>query len=120
MIKFISYTGKYPTLCMGVLTVEINGKKYKFGHDFEHYHSKNNTYDNEDPNNQNFEKFWTSGGKICKNIKWDMWTEERKWELNNEWDNCDLKHPQWVIDIIPQLLEIFNENVQYGCCGGCI
>ena len=51
MIKFISYTGKYPCLCLGVLTVEINGKKYKFGHDFEHYQFKENRYDNEDPNN---------------------------------------------------------------------
>lgn len=30
-VKFISYTGKYPCLCMGVLTLEIEGEKYKFG-----------------------------------------------------------------------------------------
>lgn len=28
MVKFISYDGKYPCLCYGVLTVEIDGKRY--------------------------------------------------------------------------------------------
>lgn len=28
MVKFINYDGKYPCLCYGVLTVEIDGKKY--------------------------------------------------------------------------------------------
>lgn len=30
-IKFISYTGKYPNLCSGVLTLEIDGRIIKFG-----------------------------------------------------------------------------------------
>ena len=30
MIKFISYDGKYPNLCSGVLTVDINGQLYAF------------------------------------------------------------------------------------------
>ena len=29
-VKFISYTGEYPNLCSGVLTLEIDGKEYKF------------------------------------------------------------------------------------------
>ena len=27
-VKFISYTGKYPNLCGGILTLEIDGKKH--------------------------------------------------------------------------------------------
>ena len=37
-VKFISYTGEYPNLCSGVLTLEIDGKEYKFGHNFLTYH----------------------------------------------------------------------------------
>ena len=39
-VKFIDYTGRYPNLCSGVLTLEIDGKIYKFGYEekygFEH------------------------------------------------------------------------------------
>lgn len=30
-IKFIEYTGKWPRLCVGILTLEIDGIPYKFG-----------------------------------------------------------------------------------------
>ena len=49
MIKFISYTGEYPCLCMGVLTLEIDGDIIKFG----------NRYLNE---NRDYPTFWESGG----------------------------------------------------------
>ena len=26
-VKFISYTGKYPNLCSGIITLEIDGEK---------------------------------------------------------------------------------------------
>ena len=40
-VKFISYTGEYPNLCSGVLTLEIDGVQYKFGHNFmEHHYDK--------------------------------------------------------------------------------
>lgn len=32
-IKFISYTGKYPNLCDGILTLEIDGEQVSFGYD---------------------------------------------------------------------------------------
>lgn len=28
VVEFVSYTGKYPNLCSGVLTLKINGKTY--------------------------------------------------------------------------------------------
>ena len=121
-IKFVSYTGKYPNLCRGILTVEINGREYKFGHDFEYYSFKENRYLNEDLNNPNFENFWKSGGSIKVEDKSyrNMYSTEGPWELNNEYDKVDESHPQWIKELLPQLLYIFNENVEYGCCGGCI
>lgn len=115
MIKFINYTGKYPTLCMGVLTVEIDGNTYYFGSgadvfDFDKSEYKENCY----------ECFWVSGGSIRKSEDWDMWAEEDEWTLNSSWNKPDERHPQWIIDILPELIEMFNANVRYGCCGGCI
>lgn len=37
-IEFVDYNGEYPTLCSGVLTVLIDGKEYKFGHNYDNYH----------------------------------------------------------------------------------
>ena len=116
MIKFIEYTGKYPNLCSGVLTVEIDGKEYKFGHDVGDYDFKKRRYKND-----NFEQFWSPGGRVERDEDWNMWTEGNEWQLSYYyWEKADDKHPQWVIDILPKLLKVFNENVPYGCCGGCI
>ena len=57
MIEFVSYTGEYPTLCHGVLTVKIDGKEYKFGHEPLSYDFCKHCY----PDN-NLPRFWSSGG----------------------------------------------------------
>lgn len=69
MIKFISYDGDFPNLCRGVLTVEIDGKIVKFGHNVEQYDYDSDSYLDEDKNNPNYDEFWTSGGKICSKKK---------------------------------------------------
>ena len=46
VVEFVSYTGKYPNLCSGVLTLKINGKIYTFGY------------------GQKYDKFWESGGGL--------------------------------------------------------
>ena len=91
-VKFVSYTGVYPNLCSGVLTLEINGEKVAFGY------------------GAPYRPFWCSGGGCT----------------------CDYETYQgeWIIDVaeIPyeyqkyarEIDEVFNENVSYGCCGGCI
>ena len=56
MITFINYTGKWPNLCSGVLTVEIDCKEIKFGHEINDYDFKTNSYKTD-----NFEKISKDG-----------------------------------------------------------
>lgn len=57
-IEFISYTGAYPSLCCGVLTVNVNGKKYKF----RGYERSLLLNEGDDYYPEMLPKFWISGG----------------------------------------------------------
>lgn len=83
-VKFISYTGKYPNLCGGILTLEIDGRTIRFGNRY-----VDSTVD--------YPKFWESGGSCSF----------------NEIPDCFKKYAE-------EIDEIFNANVPYGCCGGCL
>lgn len=93
-VNFISYTGRYPCLCSGELTLEIDGVKHTFGYarwcEFPH--------------------FWNSGGYISN----DYEAIEGEWEIDVE---C---LPEQFRDVAEEIDKVFNENVPYGCCGGCI
>lgn len=102
MVKFVSYTGKYPSLCTGVLTLEINGKIYKFGNSWL------------EP--ENYDKFWYSGGscgfgsvdysnEYCEEGPWNIIEQDLPVELRKYYD---------------EIKQVFNENVPHGCCGGCL
>ena len=60
MVEFISYDGKYPCLCMGTLTIKVNGKTYWL-------------------NNK-----MISGGCIMRDGDWNMWSEYGDWEIDLE------------------------------------
>lgn len=105
-VKFISYTGKYPCLCNGVLTLDIDGKKYKFCHD---YFTKE-----EESDKPNFDSFWSSGGLVTCDDEWNFDVLSGEWEIDVE------RIPEQFRDLAAEINEVFNENVPYGCCGGCI
>lgn len=100
-IKFISYSGKYPCLCCGILVLEIDGKQVSFGD--KSAGKKNVIYD--------YDSFWNSGG----------------WHLDSK-DN--LVKREWIVNygLLPkqyrkyiyEIDKVLNENVEFGCCGGCI
>ena len=100
-VKFISYTGEYPNLCNGILTLEIDGAIYTFGLSWKE-------------SKPDFKRFWCSGGNVIADKHW----------------NFDVKQNEWVIDVneLPEQFrkyateidEVFNENIDWGCCGGCI
>lgn len=103
-VEFVSYTGSYPCLCMGILTVKINGKEVKFGGDFtkEGYKSYKN-------------RFWESGGSCG---------------FSGGYSESYVNHGEWKINVnaIPEeyrkyaseLDAIINANIPEGCCGGCL
>ena len=88
-IEFVSYTGKYPCLCSGILTVRIDGEEVVF----------------EDP-------FWVSGGACHYDTES---TTKAPWEVKvRTW--IPEKYRQYA----DELIQVFNENVPFGCCGGCL
>lgn len=123
MITFISYDGKYPHLCSGVLTVEIGGQLYAFCSITEH-----------DPTH--FRLFWK--GRAClRNIPnltlvygvyfvsggtcdWDSMTETKgKWTIDLEHATRADGKPFLLKGIAEELSDVMNEHVEWGCCGGC-
>lgn len=105
-IKFVSYTGHYPNLCSGVLTLLINSKEYIFGHDY----SKGN-YDKDG----HYEKFWQSGGSCgFRNNYTESYVNDSEWMLD------DSELPDELKIYSKELINCFNENVTHGCCGGCL
>ena len=99
-VKFISYTGKYPSLCIGELVLEIDGKEYKFS---DTYNMKNT-----------FPQFWTSGGFCEITNHSDIYVHSGEWNIDVNAIPAQFKQYESEIN------EVFNKNVQHGCCGGCI
>ena len=117
-VKFISYTGEYPNLCSGVLTLEIDGVQYKFGHNFMAYHYDKEIGDfrhtDEDPQNPNFDSFWYSGGSVTHDDDWNYDVECNEWNINVE------ALPEQFWDVADEIDRAINSNIPYGCCGGCV
>lgn len=95
-IEFVSYTGKWPCLCLGVLTLRIDGKEYTFGYE----------------DGCDYSKFWASGG-CCGIVDGESEVIEGRW-----W--CSDNLPTFLKDYEEEIMDLFNENVDYGCCGGCL
>lgn len=89
MVEFVSYDGKWPCLCNGTLIIKVDGKTYSF------------------------DNAMISGGRICHNSDWDMWSEQGPWEIDLE------EHPE-LEQYKEEITRVVNINVRQGCCGGCI
>ena len=116
-VEFVFYTGEYPNLCRGVLTLEIDGVQYKFGHEFSNYHfdeNRNGYFSDEDPEHPNFDSFWSPGGSVTHDSDWNFNVDRGEWEIDVQ------EIPEQFREIAPEIDRVFNENVEYGCCGGCI
>lgn len=97
-IEFVSYTGKYPNLCSGILTLLINGIPVTFGADV----------------SCDYYSFWYSGGRCWLDDEWREHVDHDEWRIHEE----DL--PDCLRPYAKEIIELFNDNVDCGCCGGCI
>ena len=95
MAEFVSYSGKWPNLCSGTLTLRIDGKEEVFGYD--------------SPNGV----FWSSGG-ACYFVDDDTRIEHDAWQLRED------MLPERFQKYKEEMLQVFNDNVEFGCCGGCL
>lgn len=91
-VKFVSYTGHYPNLCSGDLTLEIDGERCTFGWGCD------------------YPCFWQSGGYITNDYD----------SVQGEWRIDVSELPEKFKGLADEIDRVFNENVEYGCCGGCI
>lgn len=105
-VKFVSYTGKFPNLCGGILTLEIDGKEVRFGHDYTEFESWKT--------DGNFDRFWTSNGGCYFSTDNLGYTTEGEWIIDASCLPKEYRGYVYEIDIV------FNENVPHGCCGGCL
>lgn len=98
-VKFVSYSGKYPNLCGGILVLDVKGKKYTFGG----YGSGH------------FRSFWSSGGGcgFSKNYN-DSYVNHGEWRIDVA------RLPKELEEYANEIDEALNKNVSFGCCGGCL
>lgn len=102
-IEFVSYSGKYPNLCSGKLVVKIDGKEVSFG-----------TYEGM---TTDYPRFWCSGGSIQFTMDYsDCEIKKGDWESVA----AEREYPPEIFKLLPDILKVMNENVDGGCCGGCV
>lgn len=103
-IKFISYDGVYPCLCIGNLKVEIAGV-FNIGDSTVTLHHAR-----------------VDLGKV-KLISGGCWGfDDKGWEYTHKrpWHGIE-RLPEWIDEEAKKdLLRQINEHVEFGCCGGCI
>ena len=90
ILKFVSYGGVYPTLCRGKLIMELNGEKIIF------------------PDN-----CLSSGGSVSFTDDWEEIIESGAWGISSYPEN-------FPDELQNEAEELVNDNIDFGCCGGCV
>ena len=100
-IEFVSYDGKYPNLCSGTLKLKIDGKEHTFLYCL------------------------NSGGAVYSDEDWNWRVEQGEWTFDPQISIIDHgKSKSEDFNFTPEEIglinDLVNENVEQGCCGGCI
>ena len=122
-IEFVEYTGEYPNLCSGILVLRYDGKEYVFNGKrvngkLEAFNSGWGDVPSDFVNGQLkkglYDSFWTSGGSVSFDSDWNEYVATGRWEISAD------ALPEELRPYAHEIQEIFNENVSWGCCGGCV
>ena len=95
-VSFVSFSGRYPRLCGGILVLRIDGVAYRFGWD----------------ETCQFRPFWRSGGYI-RHGTW-RYSAAGPWIVD-----ADLLPTQFKA-YANEIARAMNAHMKLGCCGGCL
>jgi len=88
----VEYDGGYPNLCAGNLRIGINGVWWQFK-----------------------SRALCSGGSVWFDDEWSEHVERGPWSINDEdWPDS------FPIQLREAALEAINDQIDHGCCGGCV
>lgn len=89
-LRFVSYDGRFPNLCSGTLIMELDSERI------------------------NFPSYCLqSGGIVSFDDDWHEIVTTGPWTI--------IEFPKDFPEELKQLAEdLVNENVEWGCCGGCV
>ena len=89
-LTFVSYSGSYPNLCRGHLVLAIDGTPIDFP-----------------------EYCLSSGGSVWFDKHWSEHVEEGDWSIS--------EYPEdFPEELKDEAVELVNQNIPRGCCGGCV
>ena len=90
VLEFVSYDGVYPNLCAGTLVVRANGKQWVFP-----------------------KYALSSGGSVSFDDKWCECVRSGSWSV--------VEYPKGFPESLKEdVVELVNQHVSHGCCGGCV
>lgn len=89
-LTFKSYDGSYPNLCSGTLILLLDNEEIVFP-----------------------EYCLSSGGSVSFDEDWSEVVEQAEWSIT-EWPE---NFPE---ELEGEATNLVNENINYGCCGGCV
>ena len=97
-ITFVSYTGAWPSLCCGILTLVIDGETVSFG-------------PSTSVEKPMYGRFWRSGG-------YTNWATGEVVERG--WCVCADELPDQYRAYADEIQDVMDANIPHGCCGGCL
>lgn len=109
-VEFVKYTGDWPCYCGGTLHVKIDGKNIAFGG------SNKGKTTLKGKSVIKYPQFWKSSGWVKFYDDWEEDVGEGPWIIRGNIE----EYPEDMQRLLPELIRIFNENVPWGCCGGCV